>query len=66
VTGTVGGTLNYQMTAAVLPQNGQLLVNFTPCIPASARNTNIVVTLSAVGAGGVIAVTAAGYQYPNP
>jgi hypothetical protein len=50
----------------VLPQNGQLLVNFTPCIPAGAQNTNIVVTLSAVGAGGVIAVTAAGYQYPNP
>jgi hypothetical protein len=40
-----------------------LLQNFTPCLPASAINTAIVVTQSALGAGGANAdVNAWGYQ----
>lgn len=61
-----GGTMTFTFgtpagaTASATPLN----VPFTPCLPASAPNTAIVVTLPALGAG----VTAAnvdvwGYQY---
>lgn len=64
VSGTVSGSLNYNMTYGTLPQNGSLIVEFNPPIPASALNTAIVVTAGAAGAGGVVAVTTHGFQLP--
>jgi hypothetical protein len=65
VVGTLGGTMTYTYasvagaTLANLPlQNG-----FTPCVPASAANTAIVVTLPSLGAGNTNATAVAwGFQ----
>ena len=63
VTGTVTGTLNFtQWTAPLASGIGLVEQPFTPCIPASAVNTAIVVTSAAPGAGGVVSVTAWGFQ----
>lgn len=53
VTGTIGGTLTYTYTAATgaTVTNEPLVVPFTTPIPASAVNTNIVVTCPALGIG---------------
>lgn len=64
VAGTISGTLpffqnvNPQATAGVAQMNR----TFTPCIPASAINTPIVVTGGPPGAGGNQIVTAWGFQ----
>jgi hypothetical protein len=53
VTGVSGGTLTYTYTAAagVLVANQPLIVEFNPPLPASALNTNIVVSCPSLGAG---------------
>lgn len=63
VSGTISGSLNFlQWTAAAGSGLGVSEQIFTPCIPASAQNTSIVVTTGAPGAGGAISVAAWGYQ----
>ena len=64
VTGTISGTLSYIFAApaGALLIATPLVVQFCPPIPASAVNTNIVVTLPALGAGNTnAAVVAHGY-----
>ena len=53
VAGLLGGTRSFTYSDAVgaLVLNSPLLVNFPYPIPASATNTNIVVTCPALGAG---------------
>lgn len=53
VTGTIGGTMTYTYTAATgaTVANTPLIVEFPLPIPASATNTNIVVTCPSLGAG---------------
>lgn len=63
VTGTITGTLNYtQWTAPNASGIGVTEMIFLPCIPASAANTSIAVVSAAPGTGGVVSVTAWGYQ----
>lgn len=67
ITGTINGTLNFGFAtlaaAATVPNNQPLDEAFTPCVPASAVNTSIVVNGPALGAGATLAtVTAWGYQ----
>lgn len=64
VTGTITGTLNFtQWTAPLASGLGVTEPNIGPsCIPAGAANTGIAVVSAAPGAGGVISVTAWGYQ----
>lgn len=64
VTGVITGTMtfNYVAPAGVLVMGAPLLVAFPKPVPASAANTNIVVTLPALGAGNTnAAVSAQGY-----
>lgn len=62
VTGTITGTLNFThgtgATPTVIPNDQR----FSPCIPASATNTSIAVVSPAAGTGGVMSVTAWGFQ----
>ena len=53
ITGLLGGTLTYTYVAAAgaLAANAPLIVEFNPPLPASAQNTNIVVSCPALGAG---------------
>lgn len=62
VTGTIGGTLNFAYVDVATGQ-GVLGVAFPQCIPGTAVNTAIVVTMPAGGAGTVAAVSAWGYQF---
>lgn len=63
ITGTLGGALDFAfLDPAPAAGQGRLIVPFSPCIPASAMNTAIVVTQPAGGAGTVAAVSAWGYQ----
>lgn len=65
VVGTITGTLNftYATVAGATLGNTPLSLRFSPCVPASAVNTAIVVTLPALGAGNTNAtVNAHGYQ----
>lgn len=65
VAGLLGGTRHYTycFVAGVLAPNQPLLVSFCPALPASAINTNIVVTCPASGAGGTNnTVVAHGYH----
>jgi hypothetical protein len=63
VTGTITGTLNFtQWTAPLASGLGVTEETFTPCIPASAVNTSIAVVSAAPGTGGVVSVSAWGYQ----
>lgn len=62
VAGTIGGTLNFTYVDVSTGQ-GLLGVAFPQCIPGSALNTAIVVTMPAGGAGTVAAVSAWGYQF---
>jgi hypothetical protein len=62
VTGPVSGTLNFEMGTGLSPAVVHTTQNFNPCVPASAVNTSIAVVSAAPGAGGVISVTAWGYQ----
>lgn len=61
--GTISGTLNFtQWTAPLASGLGITEMIFTPCVPASATNTGIVATSAAPGSGGVVSVSAWGYQ----
>jgi len=63
ITGTVTGTLNYtQWTAPNASGIGITEQIFAPCIPSSAINTAIAVISAAPGTGGVVSVSAWGYQ----
>ena len=63
VTGTVTGTLNYtQWTAPLASGIGVTEQIFSPCIISSAVNTAIAVVSGAPGSGGVVSVTAWGFQ----
>jgi hypothetical protein len=67
ISGTITGSLNFAYptlaAGATTPQPGPLGNLFTPCVPASAANTTIVVTSPALGAGATVAaVSAWGFQ----
>lgn len=65
IVGTVTGTMNltYASVAGATLSNQPVLLVFSPCIPGSAVNTAVVVTLPALGAGNTNAtVSANGYQ----
>ena len=63
VTGTITGTLNFtQWTAPLASGVGTTEETFNPCVPASAANTTISVVSAASGLGGVVSVSAWGYQ----
>lgn len=66
VTNVVGGTQTYEYAtvAGATLANAPLIVPFSPCLPASAVNTSIAVSLPSLGAGNTNAsVNAWGYQY---
>lgn len=64
VTGTVSGTMNFTQWTA--PAASGIGITEPPlgaeCIPASAANTPIAVNSAAPGAGGIVSVSAWGYQ----
>ena len=62
VTGTITGTLNFTHGTGVTPSVNPNDQRFNPCIPASTTNTTIAVVSPAAGTGGVMSVTAWGYQ----
>lgn len=63
VTGTVTGTLNFtQWTAPLASGIGLTEEAFSPCVPSSAINTGIAVISAAPGSGGVVSVSAWGFQ----
>ncbi len=67
VTGPISGTLNYGfptlVAGAAVPNTPAINVVFSPCIPASAPATAIVVNGPALGAGSTLAtISASGYQ----
>lgn len=63
VTGTITATLNFtQWTAPAASGIGLVEETFSPCVPASATNTAIAVVSAAAGSGGVVSVSAWGYQ----
>jgi hypothetical protein len=63
VTGTTTGTLNFmQWTAPLASGIGLTEMVFNPCVPSSAVNTAIAVISAAPGAGGLVSVSAGGYQ----
>lgn len=65
ITGTLGGTMTYTLAvvAGATLANQPLIVAFFPPIPASAANTNIVVSCPSLGAGNTNnTVTAHGYR----
>jgi hypothetical protein len=63
VTGTITGTLNYtQWTAPLASGLGVTEQIFSPCVISSAINTGIAVISGAPGSGGVVSVTAWGFQ----
>lgn len=63
VTGTITGTMNYtHWTAPLASGVGVTEQVFAPCVPASTTNTAIAVVSPAPGSGGVVSVSATGYQ----
>lgn len=63
VTGTKTGTMNFeQWTAPLASGLGLVEERFAPCVPASGVNQAIAVISAAPGSGGVVSVTAWGYQ----
>jgi hypothetical protein len=63
VTGLLNGQQNFTtLTQAVATGINPTPFGYSPCYPASAPNTAIVVTSPAAGAGGVNSATAVGYQ----
>lgn len=66
VSNLVGGTqtYTYSSVAGVTLANAPLVVNFTPCVPTTAINTTVPVSLPSLGAGNTNAtVDAWGYQW---
>jgi hypothetical protein len=64
VTGTTSGTLNFLQAPATSPAMGTTNRSFNPCIPGTSINTAIAVNSIAAGAGGIVSVTAWGFQLP--
>lgn len=63
VTGTITATMNFtQWTAPLASGIGLTEMAFTPCVPSSAINTGVAVISAAPGSGGVVSVSAWGYQ----
>jgi hypothetical protein len=63
VTGVITATMNFtQWTAPNASGLGVTEMVFTPCVPSSATNTAIAVVSGAPGTGGVVSVSAWGYQ----
>lgn len=62
VTGAVTGTMNFEQGTGTSPAVVQTVENFNPCVPSSGVNTAIAVVSAAAGTGGVVSVTAWGYQ----
>lgn len=62
ITGTNGGLLPFIEAVAATPAVGTTAQVFTPCIPASAVNTQISVNAGAAGTGGNTAIYAWGFQ----
>ena len=62
ITGTTSGTLNFTQTVGTTPVMASVSRSFNPCMPASAANTTIVVNSIAPGSGGIVSVTAWGFQ----
>jgi predicted porin len=62
VTGTISGSLNYIQNVGAATAAGVLTQTFSPCIPASAANTAIVITSAAAGIAGNTSVNGWGYQ----
>lgn len=62
VTGTISGSLNYIQNVGAATAAGILTQTFYPCIPASAVNTNIVITSAAAGLAGNTNVNAWGFN----
>jgi hypothetical protein len=60
VTGT--GTMNFTQAIPASPQLGSVDYSFIPCIPGTAINTAIAVNSIAPGSGGIVSVTAWGFQ----
>lgn len=57
-------TLNFTQWVAPLASGvGSITMNFRPCLPTAAVNTNIFVNSIAAGSGGTTSVTAWGYQF---
>ena len=66
VTGVVTATMNFtQWTAPNATGLGITEMIFAPCITSSAINTAIAVVSAAPGTGGVVSVSAWGFQGPN-
>jgi hypothetical protein len=63
ITGTFGGTLNFLefVSTTASAGNGRNVYNFSPCIPASAANTAIVINAGAAGTAGIASISAWGY-----
>jgi hypothetical protein len=62
ITGTITVTLNVEMGTGTSPAVVQTQSTFNPCVPASGTNQAIAVVSAAPGTGGVISVTAWGFQ----
>lgn len=64
ITGVAGGTLNFtQFTAANTTSIGSVTGEFLPCLQSTGPNTSIAVVSATPGSGGVVSVTAWGYNY---
>jgi hypothetical protein len=63
ITGLIGGTFTYIQQVGTLTGTGNYHynLNFTPCVPASAVNTQIQLISGAAGSGGVQGVMMWGY-----
>lgn len=60
ISGLLGGPFTYQLSSSAI---GVILQeNFSPCIPASAANTNIVITTTADATATAVDVNASGFQ----
>lgn len=65
VTSVIGGTMTYTYAsvAGATLANQHLTIPFTPCLPATAPNTTVVVSMPTLGAGNTnTTVNAWGYQ----
>lgn len=63
ISGTVSGSINLFEPIAALPAVGQVVLQpFSPCVPASAPNTAILITTANPGAGGSQVLSAWGFQ----
>lgn len=62
VTNLLGGNKIYQLGVPASPAVVNLIKTFSPCIPATGINTNISVSVGAVGAGGIVNANSSGFK----